>query len=236
MTPLIQTRKEILTGICAASAVTILFFVLMSKTGLYLPPGLTNIALFALFVFIALSILRYAVSEFIRTKEALSFLLMLWIAGTFVFVVFVNWTVSARTILPMLPAVSILIMQTAEGRLNAARRLAVIFAALALSLSIAAADASYANSAREAASRIKEKYASQHVWFDGHWGFQYYMEGYGFRAVDASSSAVINKGICSSSPASGLTLYLALLPLAQALFHILIMFRFNLCDGSQLLI
>jgi hypothetical protein len=41
-------------------------------------------------------------------------MLMLWVLGTFVFAAFMNWTVNARSILPMTPAIGILIVRRLE--------------------------------------------------------------------------------------------------------------------------
>ncbi len=198
--PYIWKKKEILSSGIAACIVTILFCILAPKTNLYPLPCSTNAVLyilFAMFVFTAIEILRHAAGEFFRDKNPLSFLLMLWITGTFVFATFLNWTISARVILPMLPAVSILIMTMVQTRGGSGikQRLAAIVLGLVLSLSVSAADTSYANIARDAAAHVKERYTSPHVtiWFDGHWGFQYYMESYGFRPLDVHPDSTLNK-------------------------------------------
>jgi hypothetical protein len=51
---------------------------------------------------------------------------------------------------------------------------------------VASGDAAMANSAREAASRIHEMVRQQNgnVWFEGHWGFQYYMQSFGAQPLD----------------------------------------------------
>ena len=56
-----------------------------------------------------ISILAMAVEDARRRRDAVSGLLLLWIVGTFAFTVFVNWTVNGRSILPMAPAVGILL-------------------------------------------------------------------------------------------------------------------------------
>jgi hypothetical protein len=49
-----------------------------------------------------------------------------------------------------------------------------------------AADCSVANSARVVAADLKRDLGatSRVIWFEGHWGFQYYMEELGARALD----------------------------------------------------
>jgi hypothetical protein len=108
------------------------------------------------------------------------------------FAAFVNWTMNARSVLPLVPAVGIIVARRFDRvRLSTGRSL-LPKAALALVVSggvaiwMTAADAELANSARTAATRISEKFQDHGgtVWFGGHWGFQYYMESLGARAVD----------------------------------------------------
>jgi hypothetical protein len=64
--------------------------------------------------------------------------------------------------------------------------LAVLLAAAgAVSLWLTWADTELANSGRTAATLIEQRTRNQPgaVWFMGHWGFQYYMESFGARAV-----------------------------------------------------
>jgi hypothetical protein len=54
---------------------------------------------------------------------------------------------------------------------------------MALALVVTWADVVWAGSARDAALRLHERLAGewQRVWFQGHWGFQYYMQELGAR-------------------------------------------------------
>ncbi len=128
-----------------------------------------------------------------RHRDGASLLLFCWVAGTFVFATYLNWTTNARTILPMTPAVGILLARRLE--LVARRRPAVkrflpasFTTAALLALAVAAADTSLANAQRQAAARILAAYPNQRIWFQGHWGFQYYMEKGGALAVDYARS------------------------------------------------
>jgi len=125
--------------------------------------------------------------DFIRRRDAYSALLGLWIAGTFAFTVFFNWTVNARTILPMAPAVAILLARAAEEALARTARIAVpVVLSLVVSLFVAWSDYSLAASAKDAARTIADKYSGGpgRLWFQGHWGFQYYMEEQGGKAIE----------------------------------------------------
>jgi len=61
-----------------------------------------------------------------------------------------------------------------------------------LSLWVADADTRLANAARDAAGQIcrRARTESGTLWFGGHWGFQYYLQGCGAQPVDLSSVAV----------------------------------------------
>jgi hypothetical protein len=143
-------------------------------------------------------ILAMAIADvWTHKKDAESWLLGLWVLGTWVFAGFVNWTVNARSVLPLIPAAAILMIRRFDKRRNPLtprRSMAAAACALAiagvLSLSIAAADVSWANSAREAANRIYQKTRGERgtVFFLGHWGFQYYMQALGFTPADESSN------------------------------------------------
>ena len=121
------------------------------------------------------------------------------------FTAMVNWTVSGRNILPLLPAVALLLVRRLAFQ-NPLRksvldwRLATILgASLGIALMVTEADARLANSARSAAGVIKQKTGAQGgaLWFEGHWGFQYYMERGGAKSIDrenphlASNDAVV---------------------------------------------
>jgi len=64
--------------------------------------------------------------------------------------------------------------------------LMIIAAVLVVALLAAWADFKLANSARTAAARIQREIgaASHAVWFEGHWGFQYYIQMRGAKPVD----------------------------------------------------
>ena len=107
-----------------------------------------------------------------------------------------NWTLNARSVLPLIPAAGILLARRLEeiGRLSEPRfrwKLILAFTLSgAVSLWITGADAALANSARTAAGLIHERTQNEAgaVWFEGHWGFQYYMELYGAHAIDFENS------------------------------------------------
>jgi 4-amino-4-deoxy-L-arabinose transferase-like glycosyltransferase len=131
-------------------------------------------------------------SNLARRPSADSLLLTLWVAGTFVFAGYLNWTCNVRSVLPMVPALAILVVRRAEDRMDDRERPTAIdwrwmlVPSAALAIAVAWADYCLANSARMAAIQISTRLQpqSRRVWFQGHWGFQYYFEPLGARPLD----------------------------------------------------
>jgi hypothetical protein len=91
----------------------------------------------------------------------------------------------------MAPAVAILLLRRIEAVAPAAKLQWFFLPAALLSLLVSFADYQLANSARAAAMTIREKFGvtpAGTVWFQGHWGFQYYAEANGLRAYDSTRS------------------------------------------------
>jgi len=147
----------------------------------------------ALFTTSGVGIMLLAVRDFWKSRGADSLMLMLWVLGTFVFAGFINWTVNARSVYPMIPAVGILIMRQWERREKEGakpggllRRWLPLTGAAIVTLAVCYADYVWANTARQAANAIDKEYKDyvHNVFFQGHWGFQYYMEGKGYLALE----------------------------------------------------
>ncbi len=144
-----------------------------------------------LFVTAGVALLALAAAEFAAARDAGALLLLLWVGGTFAFESFLNWAVNARTVLPLVPAAGILVMRRLDRRPDGSgRHAAVVYGPLVpaavLALLVARADFDLANSARTAAQDITSRYRGEagKIWFEGHWGFQYYMRDAGARAMD----------------------------------------------------
>ena len=128
-----------------------------------------------------------------NARDPGSWLLALWVAGTFVFAAFVNWTVNSRSLLPLAPAVGILIARrwSAAGQPRPqSLRIGLALSAL-LALCVAQSDCQLAIAVRRGAQEAVARHGASRspLWFEGHWGFQYYMEKYGATAVDFKRSA-----------------------------------------------
>jgi len=152
------------------------------QTGIWIAAGLHLVALLA--------------ANLYRRRDACAVLLTCWVAGTFVFSVYVNHLINVRTLLPMAPALGILAahrMEYASQCTLLRLRWAMISLLLAgaLSLWVAAADYEYANASRTAArefSADRDRFA-ENVYFYDHWGFQYYMEEAGARTLESGPNA-----------------------------------------------
>ena len=147
----------------------------------------------ALFIAGGVFTLALAIADYLNRRDSDSLLLGLWVVGTFVFASILNWTVNARSVLPLIPAAAILIVRRLETMHNAWTRSLKLQVAVGLIVSgvlsiwVAGADTRLANLAREAAQSVRGRTSNEvgTLWYEGHWGFQYYMEQMGALPVDA---------------------------------------------------
>jgi hypothetical protein len=198
------------TGGCAASALALAPLMLSRRQGLAWGLGALLLAAallgggrfgppwvalqVAFWSSAGLGVLALALADARAARDPEALLLLAWVAGTFVFAAFLNWTVNARGLLPLIPAVGILIARRIERRARAAgaepsrrRLVAGLAAAAALALATAWADARLAASAQLAAQTLVRDLVAggERVWYQGHWGFQFYAEREGARAFDS---------------------------------------------------
>jgi 4-amino-4-deoxy-L-arabinose transferase-like glycosyltransferase len=145
------------------------------------------VAQFAAFAVGGMAMLALAIADVLKHRTPASMLLLLWTVGTFLFASVVNWTVSGRNILPLLPAAAILLTRRLESRAGA---IAHVWWPLALSLAAglmaAETDWGEADSQRSAAFSIQHALAgtASEIDYEGHWGFQYYMDQLGAKPLD----------------------------------------------------
>jgi len=123
-----------------------------------------------------------------------------------------NWSITSRTILPMAPAVVILLIRQFKSpaavavavsggrglpilplRTAAATWWPLLPAAL-VSLLVTAADYKLADTARFASKSFQNRFRDEPgaVWFEGHWGFQYYMEHWKAKPLDRSERRIMS--------------------------------------------
>ena len=131
-------------------------------------------------------------------RTAVSVLLLLWLSGMFVFTVVLNWTIDGRSLLPAVPAIGILVARRLERRNvgsaagGLGRLLWPAFSTAIISLFLVKADYNLANVQRKAAKMLSARYQGlgHELWFQAHWGFQYYAEQLGAEAMDVRSPQV----------------------------------------------
>jgi hypothetical protein len=200
--PILWSRRQVMIGVFCSAVATRLMTRRLVGIGVPLG-GPVAVALrhphwrlisLHLILFIAggISALALAAADYWRKRDADSLFLASWVVGTFMFTAFVNWTINARSVLPLIPAIGILLARRLENiRKASPRRLgASIVIALCLSgsvsLWIARADTELANMARSNAFAIHEGTHGEGgtLWFIGHWGIQYYMESLGAHPLD----------------------------------------------------
>jgi len=140
-----------------------------------------------------IAVIALSVLDLRWQADAHSILLLLWVLGTLVFCL-CNWTVNGRSLLPMTPAVAILLWRRIENNAwtNKVRYAGFAFAATAtISLLVTWADYQLANTARTAVAEVRQMFGkSSPIWFQGHWGFQYYAEKQGLSAFDLRYSQI----------------------------------------------
>jgi 4-amino-4-deoxy-L-arabinose transferase-like glycosyltransferase len=144
-----------------------------------------------IFATIGVGILIAVVADFLRRRDSDALLLLLWIGGTLFFSTFLNWSVTSRTLLPAAPAVAILTIR--QFKQPSSRRTAWSMAAAVIcSLVLTISDYRDADCERSAANFLQQRYASvaHPLWFQGHWGFQYYMQQWGAIIYDRGNPQV----------------------------------------------
>jgi hypothetical protein len=190
------TKRELLMvgGLALAAAIAALW-----ATGVGSQLGWSFQLQMALMLAAGIHLLLLAAVELWRRRDTVSLLLALWLGSGFVFAAVLNWTVSARSFLPLAPVVAILVVSGLKQTPAAAEKPAAFLWPLgisaAVSVLVAAADFSLAQSVRAAAQQLAATYPpatnnTNKLWFQGHCGFQFYLEKSGALPVDFSRSVL----------------------------------------------
>lgn len=191
--PLLWSRGHVLVGMILSGVAAMAIGMGWVASGAPIPAGHERLVSVQLGLFLAggASVLGLGVVELARRRSADSLFLVLWVLGTFLFAGFFNWTVNARSVLPLIPAAAILLARRLEAVSSGSSRSWALRLALpllvsgALSVWVAQSDTALANAQRTAAERVMKRARHQagDVWFQGHWGFQYYMQSLGARPM-----------------------------------------------------
>jgi hypothetical protein len=134
-------------------------------------------------------VLALLVRHVLRVRSPEAILIALWVAGIFVFASFFNWSTNIRSLLPAAPAVAVVLASELRGKTRARgqwRPLALLGMSILAGLLVAQGDLAYARSARDAALAVVQEHGSgrQRLWYEGSWGFQYYMDLAGARKIN----------------------------------------------------
>lgn len=144
-----------------------------------------------LFAMGGLMLFALVLDDLRSTRSAESVLLACWVLGTFVFATLLNWSVTARTFLPMAaPAALLLVRRLDRAAVQSLGwRWAPVAVSAAVSLGVGAADYRWAASIRDAARLYgaQSAHLPGTVYFQGHWGWQHYMEQAGLRPLDVTN-------------------------------------------------
>jgi hypothetical protein len=201
LAPRLWSRRTLLAAGAAATVISALFLAIGS-IGLFplvVPQGVrwAVAAQAAIFAVIGVGVIVLAVEYDPRARSAESHLLLLWVAGTLVFAGWVNWSTNARAVLPLAPVVAILLARRlaprdAPARLDGVAQWWPHVAAGALALALGLADQQLARNTRDAAVQLASelKGRTPRLWFQGHWGFQYYAEQLGLVPLDYERSTL----------------------------------------------
>lgn len=201
--PMLWSKKIwVVWGLILLSIATLLLQTgYLGSLSLYDEKGIkwTSIVQCTLFIVAGVHIIVLAVDNALRNKDALSLMLFLWVIGTFIYLSLINWTISTRTVLPMAPAVGILLAQRFDQWKSRDleknliwRATFLLFLGAIAALLVSWADYSLANCQRTAAQNIYSNFkdSKNTLWFQGHWGFQYYMEAAGGKPLDFKNSSI----------------------------------------------
>ena len=191
-TPLLWRRRSLVFGGVAVIVCVVALSFAEKVSGLRLRDAdgvhWVKVGQVALFTAAGLQVLVLVVLDLIHRRDESSCLLACWILGTFVFTTYINWSVTARTILPMAPALGIVLARRIDHGSGAAawKRICALGATGLLSIAVARSDTLWANSVRDAVQRgmqVVEGHPGK-IHFHGRWGFQWYMESFGARPLD----------------------------------------------------
>ncbi len=146
-----------------------------------------------LFAFLGLNVLVLVLTVFREWRDPATVLLCCWLFGVFVFAAFLNWTPSGRALLPAVVPASILIMRRLGPPGGLRAPVFRLLVASILGLWLTAADYELAEAQRDAVDEVAALLADQEkqAWFQGSWGFQWYMEQAGFKKIDHGATTLL---------------------------------------------
>lgn len=189
--PILWRRRELLVGTVVSIALGGALC-LVARNSFSTALNALQVAQVLFWTVAGVSVLSLAVADVYQRRNADSVLLVCWVAGTFVFATFLNWVINGRSILPMAIPAAILVMRRLEQRakdpvkLSQSAFVVPTIAGAVLAIWVAVGDYFFALAPQTAAQTVCGAYLNDghRLWFQGHWGFQYYMEKGGATALD----------------------------------------------------
>lgn len=145
-----------------------------------------------LFILGGIAIVVLAMEDLRQCADADAWLLFLWAAGTLTFSLGVNWVINGRSLLPLAPALGIVIARRLDRWRGptlepiAWREAWPLVSSAIVALLVTTADRRQAETERDAAHLIADSCSGRPgtLWFEGHWGFQYYLQNREGKALD----------------------------------------------------
>lgn len=141
---------------------------------------------FMILIVAGINLFLLALRDLYVKRDAISVLLLLWLVGTFVFAVRLNWAINGRSLLAAAVPVGVYVARAWEMRrdvepVSAWRMYGALIPASALAMAVTYADYTQANLFRSAAYQLSKDFGGPNhtLWYQGHWGFQYYMDKVG---------------------------------------------------------
>ncbi len=138
---------------------------------------------FGLFATAGVAVAALAAADLARSAPGLdrrlALFLVAWVAGVFTFTVAFNWAINARTLLPLVPPACVMAARAVDrSALRRSTVIAIVTATFAVTLAVTVADDALARANRRAAADLSAgpPAGPGRAWFQGHWGFQYYMQ------------------------------------------------------------
>lgn len=197
LAPALWSRRVLIGMAAAVGAITLAGYP-FAETLLYttrISPSVTWLlsAQNAIFIVGGTQIVAFTWLDLWRNRNSDSALLVFWVLGTIAFALLINWSINARTLLPMAAPVAILAVRRlrhSSGEFGVGRQrwicAGAVSSAAMLSLMLTWVDFRQANIARIAAEKFIEddRQYPFHYYFESHWGFQYYMEQAGVPYLD----------------------------------------------------
>lgn len=178
---------------------------------------------FTLFFILGIICIYLLFGELKDNSRPLTWLLCLWIVGILLFAFFLNWSINGRSILPVVPAMSIIIWRQLRKNISFAQGTPVVMylpllPAFLIAVTVTFADFRFAKSMQDAALYSVKNYATEEntLWFQGAWGFQYYMQLYGAKRVVINES-ILRRGDILVIPTNNSNIF----PVPQDRFQVL---------------